>query len=67
MYNRFNPDKYKTNKKVEILQKRLNNLCEIIEKIKKDKEFFIRNSNLTVSYLYYDDWDGIWNIDKINF
>ena len=65
---RFNPDKYKTNSKVEILGKRLKNLCEIIKTIKtKPTEFFKRNPFLTVSYIYYDDWNGIWSVDKIGY
>jgi hypothetical protein len=64
---RFNPDRYKSDKTIEPLPKRLNNLCDIISKIKKDKDFFLRNPHLTVSYLYYDGWDGIWNVDNIKY
>jgi len=64
---RFNPDTYKTNKAPESLGKRHNFLVSVIKKIKKDKEFFQRNKNLTVSYLYYDNYDGIWEVNKIDY
>jgi hypothetical protein len=63
---RFNPDRYKgTGEKP--LASRLKFLGETIDRIKKDNDFFIRNTNLTVSYLYYDSWDGIWSIHKIEY
>ncbi len=62
---RFNPDRYKTNSP-QPLAKRLNFLCGIIEKIKKDKKFFKRYPYLSVSYLYYDNFD-IWNVMEIKY
>ena len=64
---RFNPDKYKSNKVADSLPKRLSFLCDIITKIKKDKIFFTKYPHLSVSYLYYDNYDGIWSVDKIEF
>lgn len=65
---RFNPDKYRSSTKVEILGKRLNFLCDVVQRIKiNPTEFFTRNPFLTVSYLYYDDWDGIWKVDKMEY
>jgi hypothetical protein len=65
---RFNPDKYKCNKGTnETLPKRLDKLCKRIDKIKNDKTFYINNPNLTVSYMYYDNWDDLWSIDKFDF
>ncbi len=65
---RFNPDKYKIiNKSVDNLHIRLEFLCKIIDKIKKDEDFFIRNPYLTTSYLYYDDWDGNFTVYKIEY
>jgi len=64
---RFNPDFYKTVKTPESLGKRLTELTKIIKKIKKDKDFFQRNMNLTVSYLYYDNYNGIFEVSEIKY
>jgi hypothetical protein len=67
---RFNPDKYKTQsgKSVENLDKRLQFLCNIIKKNHKDaQQFFERNTNLTVSYLYYDNFDNLYTTTPINY
>jgi hypothetical protein len=65
---RFNPDKYLSPRGLgnEPLSKRLMSLCNVVRGIKKDKTFYTRFPHLSVSYMYYDGYDGEWTVDEIN-
>ena len=64
---RFNPDKYKTKGLQKSLEQRLTFLCNHIDTIVNNKNFFIKYPNLTVTYLFYDNWDNKIEVNEIIF
>ncbi len=64
---RFNPDKYlnNTNKSLSV---RHNFLYKQIKYIENNSlEFFTRNNTLSVSYLYYDNFNDVFEVNKIDY
>ena len=66
---RFNPDRYRSESENLSLQQRHKILLTKVLKpiLNQAENFFIRNQGLTVRYMYYDNCDGQFRVQIINY
>ena len=68
-FYRFNPDRYHSESENLSLQQRHKILLKKVLKpiLNQLEDFFIRNQGLTVRYMYYDNCDGQFSVQSINY
>ena len=65
---RFNPDQYDSETENLTLQQRHKVLLKVLKPIlNQPQDFFSQNQGLTIRYMYYDDCDGRFTVETINY